>query len=123
MTTRYGFEHLDEPLYNEKATQRNIRKASGKCEQLSEHLYWLIGSHTKTFILQGERAAYGQKIIISLSKRLILKYGKRWSSQHLRQSLIKTEAVTSSGKRLLSFYTEGSCFNIKKPLEQYQVAF
>lgn len=50
-------------------------------------LYWQVGSHTHTFILQGERAAYGQKIIISLSKRLILKYGKGWSSQHLRHCL------------------------------------
>ncbi len=37
MTTRYGFEHLNTPLYNEQATQRNIRKALGKCEQLTEH--------------------------------------------------------------------------------------
>jgi predicted nuclease of restriction endonuclease-like (RecB) superfamily len=50
-------------------------------------LYWHIGKHTHTFILQGERAAYGQKIIISLSKQLILKYGKGWSSQHLRHCI------------------------------------
>ena len=37
MTTRYGFEHLHEPLYNGKATQHNIRKALGKCESLGEH--------------------------------------------------------------------------------------
>lgn len=59
-------------------------------------LYWHIGSHTKTFILQGERAAYGQKIIISLSKRLILKYGKGWSSQHLRHCLRIAETFQES---------------------------
>lgn len=37
MTTRYGFEHLTPPLYNKEATQRNIRKAFGKCESLYEH--------------------------------------------------------------------------------------
>lgn len=37
MTTRYGFEHLTPPLYNKEATQRNIRKAFGKCESLGEH--------------------------------------------------------------------------------------
>lgn len=37
MTSRYGFEHLNEPLYNKEATQRNIRKAIGKCETLGEH--------------------------------------------------------------------------------------
>jgi DUF1016 N-terminal domain len=50
-------------------------------------LYWHIGKHTQTFILQGERAAYGQKIIVTLSKQLILKYGKGWSSQHLRHCI------------------------------------
>ena len=37
MTMRYGFEHLTPPLYNKEATQRNIRKALGKCESLDEH--------------------------------------------------------------------------------------
>ena len=37
MTKRYGFEHLDRPLYDKEATQRNIRKALSKCESLSEH--------------------------------------------------------------------------------------
>ena len=50
-------------------------------------LYWQVGKHINEFILLGERAAYGQKIVISLSKQLILKYGKGWSSQHLRHCL------------------------------------
>ena len=37
MTNRYGFELLNEPLYDKAATQRNIRKALGKCESLGEH--------------------------------------------------------------------------------------
>jgi len=37
MTNRYGFVHLNEPLYDKTATQRNIRKALGKCESLGEH--------------------------------------------------------------------------------------
>ena len=36
LINRYGFEHLDEPLLNDKATQRNIRKALGKCKTLTE---------------------------------------------------------------------------------------
>jgi hypothetical protein len=54
-------------------------------------LYWHVGKHTFEFILKGERAAYGQKIIVSLSKRLILKYGKGWSTQHLRHCLRMAE--------------------------------
>ena len=37
MTKRYGFEELTEPLYNDKATQRNIRKALSQCKTLGEH--------------------------------------------------------------------------------------
>jgi Caspase domain len=36
MTTRYGFEHLQPPLYNKDATQRNIRRALGQCKTLGE---------------------------------------------------------------------------------------
>jgi formylglycine-generating enzyme len=36
MTARYGFKHLVEPLYDENANQRNIRKALGKCESLQD---------------------------------------------------------------------------------------
>jgi predicted nuclease of restriction endonuclease-like (RecB) superfamily len=59
-------------------------------------LYWHIGKHTQTFILHGERAAYGQKIIVSLSKQLIIKYGKGWSSQHLRHCLRIAETFEES---------------------------
>lgn len=37
MTTRYGFEYLVEPIYDTQATQRNIRKALGKCETLQDN--------------------------------------------------------------------------------------
>lgn len=59
-------------------------------------LYWHIGSHTNIFILQGERAAYGQKILESLSERLTLKYGKGWSLKHIRHCLRIAETFTES---------------------------
>jgi hypothetical protein len=37
MTTRYGFKHLVEPLYDADATQHNIRRAIDKCESLGEN--------------------------------------------------------------------------------------
>ena len=36
MTNRYGFEHLNEPLYDNAATRRNIIKNLNKCKQLTE---------------------------------------------------------------------------------------
>ena len=71
-------------------------------------LYWHVGRHINEFILLGKRAAYGQKIVISLSKRLILKYGKGWSSQHLRHCLRIAETfpenqIVSALRRQLSW--------------------
>jgi formylglycine-generating enzyme len=37
MTSRYGFTHLVEPLYDAAATQTKIRQAIGKCESLGEN--------------------------------------------------------------------------------------
>jgi formylglycine-generating enzyme required for sulfatase activity len=37
MTSRYGFKHLVEPLYDADATQHNMRTAIDKCESLGEH--------------------------------------------------------------------------------------
>ena len=50
-------------------------------------LHWHIGKHINEFILLGKRAAYGQRIVVSLSKQLVLKYAQGWSSQHLRHCL------------------------------------
>ena len=46
-------------------------------------LYWKIGKVLKTEILKDERAAYGQQIIVSLSKYLTAEYGKGWSKSLL----------------------------------------
>lgn len=59
-------------------------------------LYWHIGKHTFEFILQGERATYGQKIVVSLSKQLMSKYGKGWSTQHLRHCIRIAETFEES---------------------------
>ncbi|MEG9489449.1 DUF1016 N-terminal domain-containing protein [Mannheimia indoligenes] len=46
-------------------------------------LYWHIGKRINDYILQGERAKYGEDIIPQLSKSLTEQFGKGWSKRHL----------------------------------------
>lgn len=46
-------------------------------------LYWNIGKHIKTHILQDQKAGYGEQIIATLSHQLTTDFGKGWSKQQL----------------------------------------
>jgi predicted nuclease of restriction endonuclease-like (RecB) superfamily len=50
-------------------------------------LYWQVGEHIQTEVLQGQRAQYGKQIIVSLSKLLTQTYGKGWGEKQLRHCL------------------------------------
>lgn len=47
-------------------------------------LYWQVGQRINVEILQGERADYGQQIVVQLALKLTDAYGKGWSSRQLR---------------------------------------
>jgi predicted nuclease of restriction endonuclease-like (RecB) superfamily len=44
---------------------------------------WQVGKIVNEHILQSQRAEYGQKTIISLSQKLMIKYGKMWDKKML----------------------------------------
>jgi predicted nuclease of restriction endonuclease-like (RecB) superfamily len=46
-------------------------------------LYWNIGKEIKQEVMKSNRAAYGKKIVQSLSSQLTMKYGRGFSSQNL----------------------------------------
>jgi predicted nuclease of restriction endonuclease-like (RecB) superfamily len=46
-------------------------------------LYWKIGKRINEEVLGNERAEYGKRIVISLSKQLTEDYGKGWGKTHL----------------------------------------
>ena len=48
-------------------------------------LYWSVGQRIRQEILKGERAEYGQQIIVNLSKTLTQQLGKGWSRRNLFQ--------------------------------------
>ncbi|MEO5371649.1 MAG: PDDEXK nuclease domain-containing protein [Magnetococcus sp. DMHC-1] len=50
-------------------------------------LYWQVGRRIHSEVLRGERAAYGQQIIATLSAKLTAEYGRGWGIRHLRNCL------------------------------------
>lgn len=48
-------------------------------------LYWHIGQRIRSEVLQGERAAYGGKVIAALAKQLEADYGRGFAEKNLRR--------------------------------------
>jgi hypothetical protein len=59
-------------------------------------LCWLIGKRIDDEILKSERAEYGESIVVSLSKHLLLRYGKGYSRPNLFR-MIKFGGFGSNG--------------------------
>ncbi len=50
-------------------------------------LYWYIGKRINDYILQGERAEYGQEVVKNLARSLTEQFGKGWSKRHLNYTM------------------------------------
>lgn len=50
-------------------------------------LYWHIGQRVRKEVLQEERAEYGQAIVVTLSRQLVIDYGKGFSEKNLRRMI------------------------------------
>ncbi|OJA06164.1 YhcG family protein [Halomonas sp. QHL1] len=71
-------------------------------------LYWQIGQRIHHEVLQGERAAYGEQIVSTLSRQLEQEYGRGFSAKNLRHMLRFAEAypdgqIVSTLSRQLSW--------------------
>ncbi len=50
-------------------------------------LYWHIGNRIHTEILNEGRAEYGKEIVVTLSRQLVLEYGKGFNDKNLRRMI------------------------------------
>ena len=50
-------------------------------------LYWHIGKRINDYVLQGERAEYGQEVVKNLAQSLTEQFGKGWSKRHLNYTM------------------------------------
>lgn len=51
-------------------------------------MYWEVGRHINSAVLDGGRAAYGKKILTELAAKLIAKYGKSFSERNLYRMML-----------------------------------
>lgn len=58
-------------------------------------LYWRVGQRINTEILQGERAAYGEQIVATLSRQLTIDYGRSFGIKNLRHMMRFAEVFPS----------------------------
>ena len=50
-------------------------------------MFWEIGTYINSVILGMERAEYGKKIVVTLSRQLVAKYGKSFEDKNLRRMM------------------------------------
>jgi predicted nuclease of restriction endonuclease-like (RecB) superfamily len=77
------------PLFSSIATliQESKQRVAVVVNAELTMLYWNIGKHIKTEILNNKRADYGQKIVVTLSQLLTETFGKGWSIRQLQNCL------------------------------------
>jgi hypothetical protein len=56
-------------------------------------LYWRIGRRIHREVLGSERAAYGEQIVVTLSRQLVVEYGRGYSEKNLRRMVRFAEAL------------------------------
>ena len=78
-----------DPLFRNIATliQESRQRVAVMVNAELTMLYWNIGKHIKTEILNNERAEYGKEIVVKLSRQLTENFGKGWSVRQLQYCL------------------------------------
>jgi predicted nuclease of restriction endonuclease-like (RecB) superfamily len=81
-------------------------------------MYWEVGHYINSVVLDGGRAAYGKKILTTLSAKLVAKYGKSFSERNLyRMMLFASRFVDSEILPTLSAKLSWSHFLELLPLK------
>lgn len=86
-------------------------------------LYWRIGKRLNEDVLQGERAAYGEQLVVDLSHRLSEEYGRGFSPTNLRRMIqfaivFPDEQIVVSLIRQLSWTHFLALIPLKDPLQR-----
>lgn len=99
------------------------RQLAGVVNSALTLLYWHIGSRIRSEVLQGERAGYGEQIVLTLARQLEADYGRGFSSKNLRHMLHFAEAfpvleIVSTLSRQLAWSHFLELIYLKDPLKR-----
>ncbi|UIF89016.1 YhcG family protein [Cupriavidus sp. UYPR2.512] len=86
-------------------------------------LYWRVGQRIRSEVLGGERAEYGEQIVVSLSRQLEAEHGRGFSAKNLRHMLRFAEIfpdgdIVYALSRQLSWTHLRSLIYIEAPLKR-----
>lgn len=86
-------------------------------------LYWNIGKRIHEEILKGQRAEYGQEIVVSLGQELVVEYGNGFSEKNLRRMIqfaevFSEEKIVVTLLRQLSWSHFLTLVPLKDPLQR-----
>jgi hypothetical protein len=85
-------------------------------------LYWRVGQRIHREVLGSERAAYGEQIVVTVSRQLVADYGRGYSEKNLRRmvqfaELFPEEEIVATLSRQLSWsHFSALRFELKPPL-------
>lgn len=84
-------------------------------------MYWQIGQRIRNEVLAGQRASYGEEIIVTLSRQLTADYGRSFSAKSLRHMMRFSEvfpnvAIVSTLSRQLAWSHFSELIYLKDPL-------
>lgn len=86
-------------------------------------LYWQVGRHINTDLLQNNRAEYGKQTIATLPRQLTAVYGKGWSEKQLLHcvrlaGVFPDESILSAVRRELSWTHLRMLIYMDEPLKR-----
>lgn len=87
------------------------------------YMYWRIGQRIHTELLGGERAAYGAQIVATLSRQLVLEYGRGFAEKNLRRMVqfvqaFPDEQIVATLWRQLSWSHFRELLPLAKPFQR-----
>jgi len=82
------FERVSEIIENRKY------RAYAHANQELTLMFWEIGGYINSIVLNGNRAAYGKKILPTLSAKLVSRYGKDFTERNLYRMSLFAERFT-----------------------------
>lgn len=103
----------------ERARQQAITAANAS----QTYMYWRIGQRIHTELLGGERAAYGAQIVATLSRQLVLEYGRGFAEKNLRRMVqfaqaFPDEQIVATLWRQLSWSHFRELLPLAKPFQR-----
>jgi predicted nuclease of restriction endonuclease-like (RecB) superfamily len=86
-------------------------------------LYWRVGKRIHLEVLRSERAAYGEQIVVTLSRQLLTEYGRGFSEKNLRRMVqfaesFPEEEIVAALSRQLSWSHFSALLPLSRPFQR-----